>query len=101
MTQKERLPLHRGAGVRTGHFTTEKGVAVGPTAGLNRDPVRLFSLEPLRLEIVMTTDFQELCLPEIYKYCIEHARIVSFQLTGTLSDGTAEPRALCQDHKTP
>lgn len=45
MTQTERLPLHRGAGVRTGHFTTEKGVAAGSTAGFSHDPVRLFILK--------------------------------------------------------
>lgn len=54
-----------------------------------------------RLEIALTTDFLEPCLPEIYKYCIEHARMVSFQLMGTCSDGTPETKALFQDHKTP
>lgn len=68
-------------------------MAEGPTAGFNHHPVRL--------EIVLTTDFQELCLPEIYKYCIVHARMVRFQLMGTFSDDTPEPKALFQDHKRP
>lgn len=75
MIQTERLPLRQGAGVRTGHFTTEKGVVVGQTAVFNQDPVRLFHLEPLSLATVSTNNFQKLCLPEVDKYCIEYSLI--------------------------
>lgn len=60
-TPADRLPLRRGAGVRTGQFTTERGVAAGQAVRFHQDPEMLFWLEPLKLANVPTADSPELC----------------------------------------
>lgn len=47
-TPADRLPLCRGARVRTGQFTTERSVAAGQAVRFHHDPEMLFRLEPFK-----------------------------------------------------